>query len=261
MRNLTITDKQIIDKILACGLNTLSPVCDIASGMFLSGQTALLLCNKAYLLRCGNFDVSSVQAQLIAFVSLLTELQHEGFVYLVNYNTCNQLLIQKDLQNEVWITDNVLNTNLGKLKFDGTKGVCISTAENAEYIGNAYSEGYSKILFQLLTSYICPTEKLRKYKDVGYLSDDAVRYKKELCYTRIGLAVSLFALLLSIVSPFWVTKWQTKYQCDYNNEHSYTTINGEEHHEYLRELNHISSTLDSIVLNNPIKEIIPSPNK
>lgn len=246
MRKLTSTDKHIIDKILAYGQNTLNPVSEIASEMFLKGHTALLLCDKAYLLRYGNIDVSSIQTQLIAFVSLITELQRDGFIYLVDNNTCNQILIQKGLPNEVWITDDVFNTNLGEIKFDGKRGVFINTSGNSKYMGNAFSDEYSKVLFQLLTSYICPTEKLSKYKEAGYLSDDAVRYKTELRYTRIGLIVSLFALLISIASPFWITIWETKYQSEYNNEHSYSTIKEEQYQEYLNGLNRISSILDSI---------------
>lgn len=75
---------------------------------------------------------------------------------------------------------------------------------------------------------------------------DEYKYKTELCYTRIGLIVSLAALLASICFPICLTKWQTKYQTDYNNKNAITTIDEAQLNDVILNLNNITTSLDRL---------------
>lgn len=252
MRKLSKDDKALLDKIASYDISSLNPVRNIVSEIFQPGQTALFIADKTYLLKKDGVAISEVQSKLLSIISLLSELRQEGYIYLLEDNYSGSILIQKDIGNEVWSNQGTQYSQLGKIEFIDTDTVLVSDGQ-CSYSGKAFSKEYSYILNHLLTSYLCPTDKLKSFKKAGYVSDDDYRYKTELRYTRIGLIISLVALFASFLTPVWLTKWQTRYQTDYNNNNAITTIDKTQFNKVVSELNKISTSLDS--LNSHVKTV------
>ena len=250
MRKLSKDDKALLDKIASYDNSSLNPVSNIVSEIFKSGQTALFIAEKSYLLKKEDVALHEVQSQLLSIISLLSELRQEGYIYLLENNDSESLIIQKGQRSEVWSNQGTLCSVLGVIEYIGPDTVKVSDNE-CSYTGKAFSKELSSILSRLLTSYLCPTDKLKSFKEVGYVTDDEYKFKTELCYTRIGLFISLVALFASICSPICLTKWQTKYQTDYNNKNAITTIDEAQVNEVILNLNNITTSLDS--LNEQIK--------
>lgn len=252
MRKLSEDDKALLDKIASYDNSSLNPVSNIVSEIFLPGETALFISDKAYLLKKENVDLNKVQSKLLCYISLLNELRHEGYIYLLEENDYGPLIIQNNQTNEVWSNQETLFSELGKIEFIDTDTVSVSD-EKYSYVGKAFSKDFSNILTHILTSYLCPTEKLKSFKKAGYVTDDEYRYKIKLRHTIIGLIVSIIAVFVSILVPVISTKWQTSYQTDYNNEHAITTIDETQLNKVVSDLNKIATSLDS--LNSHIKTI------
>lgn len=252
MRKLSKEDKALLDKIASYDNSSLNPVSNIVSEIFLPGETALFISDKTYLLKKENVDLNVVQSRLLAYISLLNELRHEGYVYLLEDNDSGPLIIQNNQRNEVWSNQETLFSELGKIEFVDNDTVSVSDGK-CSYVGKAFSKDFSNILIHILTSYLCPTEKLKSFKKAGYVTDDEYRYKIALRHTKIGLAISLFAFLASIVVPVFSTIWQTSYQTEYNNNNAITTINDTQLDKVVSDLNKIATSLDS--LNSYVKTI------
>lgn len=246
MRKLSKDDKALLDKIAYYENSNLNPVSNLVSEIFQPGQSALFVSDKTYLLKKNNVAINEVQSKLLSIISLLSELRQEGYIYLLEDNDPGPILIQKDQRNEVWFNQGSLCSVLGKIEFIGTDSVRVSDGK-CSYTGKAFTIEYSNILIHVLTSYLSPTEKLKSFKKAGYVSDDEYRYKTELCYTRIGLVISLFALFASFLSPVCLTKWQTSYQTDYNNKNAVTTIDKSQFNKVVSDLNKIKTSLDSLI--------------
>ena len=248
MRTLSKDEKSFLDKIARYDNSTLNPVSDIISEIFIPGQTALLIKDKAYLLKRDNVERDAVISRMLCLISLLSELKQEGYIYLLEKSDSGPLLIQKDQRNEVWSAQGRTCSVLGNFEFIGSDTVRVSDGKSS-YAGKAFSQELSLILDRLLTSYLCSTDKLKSFKKVGYVTDDVKRYKTELCYTRIGLVISLVALFVSLLFPLWLTKWQTSYQTDYNNKNAITTIDETQLNKVVSNLKQITTSLDSINTN------------
>lgn len=245
MRKLSEIDKRILDNILECGCDKLSAINTIASPLFVKGQHAILIMEDVYLLSCDDANTSSINSQMISFISLIKELQKEGYVYLVNTSD-KQLLIQNGISSELWCTEGVYATELGVIEHLDNSRIHI-TSSKKDYSGIAYPKEYSDTLKYILTSDFCPTTELEKFKKNGYVSDELARYKRDLFYTRLGLVASFVALLVSLIHPFFLTRWQTKYQTDYNNDNAFCTVNEVQHNDYINNMQTISTSLDSLL--------------
>lgn len=245
MRKLSKDDKALLDKIASYDNSSLHPVSNIVSEIFKSGQTALFIADKTYLLKKEDVALHEVQSQLLSIISLLSELRQEGYIYLLENNDSGPLIIQKGQRSEVWSNQGTQCSALGEIEYLGTDTVKVSD-NKCSYTGKAFSRDFSSILSHLLTSYLCPTDKLKSFKESGYLTDDEYKYKTELCYTRIGLIISLAALFASFFIPVCLTKWQTKYQTDYNNKNAITTIDKAQFNKVILNLNNITTSLDSL---------------
>lgn len=245
MRKVSKDDKAFLDKIASYDNSSLNPVSNIVSEIFKSGQTALFIADKTYLLKKEDVALNELQAKLLSIISLLNELRQEGYIYLLENNDSGPLIIQKGQSSEVWSNQGNLYSVLGEIEYIGTDTVTVSD-DKCSYTGKAFSKEFSNILSHLLTSYLCPTDKLKSFKETGYMTDDEYKFKTELCYTRIGLFVSLVALFASFLSPFCLTEWQTKYQTDYNNKNAVTTIDEAQFHDVILNLRKITTSIDSI---------------
>ena len=226
MRKLSKEDKALLDKIASYDNSSLNPVSNIVSEIFIPGETALFISDKTYLLKKENVDLNKVQSKLLCYISLLNELSHEGYIYLLEGNDSGPLIIQNNQRNEVWSNQETLFSELGKIEFVDTDTVSVSDGK-CSYVGKAFSKDFSNILIHILTSYLCPTEKLNSFKKAGYVTDDEYRYKTELRYTI----------------------WQTSYQTDYNNKHAITTIDETQLNKVVSDLNKIATSLDSLKSN------------
>lgn len=245
MRKLSKDDKALLDKIASYDNSSLHPVSNIVSEIFMSGQTALFIADKTYLLKKENVTLNEVQSKLLCIISLLSELRQEGYIYLLENNDTGPLIIQKGQRDEVWTNQGTLCSVLGEFEYIGADTVKVSD-NKCSYTGKAFSREFSSILSHFLTSFLCPTDKLKTFKESGYMTVDEYKYKTELCYTRIGLIISLAALLASICFPICLTKWQTKYQTDYNNKNAITTIDEAQFNKVILNLNNITTSLDSL---------------
>ena len=245
MRKLSKDDKALLDKIASYDNSSFNPVSNIVSEIFKSGQTALFIADKSYLLKKEDVILHEVQSQLLSIISLLSELRQEGYIYLLENNDSGPLIIQKGQRSEVWINQGTQGSALGEIEYIGTDTVKVSD-NKCSYTGKAFSREFSSILSHFLTSFLCPTDKLKKFKESGYMTVDEYKYKIKLCYTRIGLIVSLAALLASICLPICLTKWQTKYQTDYNNKNAITTIDEAQLNDIILNLNNITTSLDRL---------------
>ena len=248
MRKLSKDDKALLDIIVSYDISSLNPVSNLVSEIFQPGHTALFISDKTYLLKKEGVAINEVQSKLLSIISLLSELRQEGYIYLLEDNDSGPILIQKDQINEVWSNQGTVYSKLGKIESIDTDTVSASD-EQCSYSGKAFSKEYSNTLNHLLTSYLCPTDKLKSFKKSGYVSDDEYRYKTELCYTRIGLIISLVALFASFLTPVWLTKWQTRYPTDYNNTNAITTIDETQLNKVVSDLKKIATSLDSINAN------------
>lgn len=248
MRKLSKDDKALLDIVASYDNSSLNPVSNLVSEIFQPGQTALFIADKTYLLKKEDVVLNEVQSTLLCVISLLSELRQEGYIYLLEDNDFVPIIIQKDQRKEVWSNQGTLYSKLGIIEFIDTDTVSVSD-DQCSYSGKAFSKEYSNILNHLLTSYLCPTDKLKSFKKAGYVSDDEYRYKTELCYTRFGLIISLVALFASFLFPVCLTKWQTSYQTDYNNKNAITTIDKTQFNKVVSNLNKISTSLDSINAN------------
>lgn len=245
MRKLSKDDKALLDKIASYDNSSLHPVSNMVSEIFKSGQTALFIADKTYLLKKDDVALHEVQSQLLNIISLLSELKQEGYIYLLENNDSGPLIIQKGQKSEVWSNQGTQCSALGEIEYKGTDTVKVAD-DTCSYTGKAFSKEFSSILSHLLTSYVCPTDKLKTFKESDYMTVDEYKYKTELCYTRIGLIISLVALLASICFPICLTKWQTKYQTDYNNKNAITTIDETQLNDVILNLNNITTSLDSL---------------
>ena len=126
MRKLSKEDKALLDKIASYDNSSLNPVSNIVSEIFLPGETALFISDKTYLLKKENVDLNVVQSRLLAYISLLNELRHEGYVYLLEDNDSGPLIIQNNQRNEVWSNQETLFSDLGKIEFVDNDTVSVS---------------------------------------------------------------------------------------------------------------------------------------
>ena len=241
MRKLSKADKKIIDKISQIKCTTPNSLSNIVSEIFKTDKCALFVSDLVYLIKVRDYNYDSILSEFVGFISLVNELENEGYIYLIPNLNNKEIIIQYNVSTEIWTDQGSKNSKIGT----------ITTKENNEvqiisgtilYEGKAFSKKYSDTLKHILLSYICPTDKLKKFQKEGYVSDEVSKYKTQLCYTRLALGVSLIALIVSIFYPFWLTKWQT----NYNNENAVSTLVDSQYYEYKLRLYEISSSLDSI---------------
>lgn len=88
--------------------------------------------------------------------------------------------------------------------------------EKLLFISIAVPEKFEESLKRVICNYVYPTTKLLEFVKNDFAFGEELRYKTELKNTKRGLWISLIALFISIVSPFWMT-------C-YNNKYAVTTI-------------------------------------
>lgn len=176
MRKLSKDDKALLDKIASYDNSSLNPVSNIVSEIFKSGQTALFIADKSYLLKKEDVALHEVQSQLLSIISLLSELRQEGYIYLLENNDSGPLIIQKGQRSEVWSNQGTQGSALGEIKYIGNDTVIVAN-DKCSYTGKAFPKEFSSILSHLLTSYLCPTDKVKSFKESGYMTDDEYKYK------------------------------------------------------------------------------------
>lgn len=213
MRNLDDEDKQIIKNISKIKDDSIITVGNLIACLFKTDESALLVCDKIYILTAKCADSTAILVLMAKIVSLIDSLQNEGYLYLIPNK--ENLFIQNGADPSVSI-DTYGNISCCKGVF--VKNDCDISLEvgAVSYKSIAIPEKFEETLKEVICNFVYPTTKLQELVNNDFAFGEELQYKTELKYTKRGLYISLFALFISIASPFWMT-------C-YNNKHAVTTI-------------------------------------
>jgi hypothetical protein len=213
MKRLDDEDKQIIRNISNIKDNGIKTVGSLIAHLFKTDESALLIYDKIYILTAGNADSTVILVLMAKIMSLIDSLQNEGYLYLIPNK--ENLFIQNGADSSVSI-DTYGNISCCRGIFV-IKDCDISLeVEKLLFISIAVPEKFEESLKRVICNYVYPTTKLLEFVKNDFAFGEELRYKTELKNTRRGLWISLIALFISIVSPFWMT-------C-YNNKYAVTTI-------------------------------------
>ena len=213
MKRLDDEDKQIIRNISNIKDNGIKTVGSLIAHLFKTDESALLIYDKIYILTAGNVDSTVILVLMAKTMSLIDSLQNEGYLYLIPNK--ENLFIQNGADSSVSI-DTYGNISCCRGNFV-IKDCDISLeVEKLLFISIAVPEKFEESLKRVICNYVYPTTKLLEFVKNDFAFGEELRYKTELKNTKRGLWISLIALFISIVSPFWMT-------C-YNNKYAVTTI-------------------------------------
>ncbi len=213
MKRLDDEDKQIIRNISNIKDNGIKTVGSLIAHLFKTDESALLIYDKIYILTAGNVDSTVILVLMAKIMSLIDSLQNEGYLYLIPNK--ENLFIQNGADSSVSI-DTYGNISCCRGNFV-IKDCDISLeVEKLLFISIAVPEKFEESLKRVICNYVYPTTKLLEFVKNDFAFGEELRYKTELKNTKRGLWISLIALFISIVSPFWMT-------C-YNNKYAVTTI-------------------------------------
>ena len=215
MRRLDKTDKQIINNIANLGQNDIRTIGDIISPLFKARQAALLVCDDIYLLRTDKVHATEILVLVAQIISLIDLLQKEGFLYLIPHKEF--FFLQENCNSTIAITtQNSIKCSLGCFERDDFHNQIRINVDEDVYSSINISAEYKKAIESIICNFVYPTKKLHELVKNGFCFGEELRYKEELKFTKIGLYISLFALILSIGAPFYMTS--------YNNKYAITTI-------------------------------------
>lgn len=213
MRKLDEVDKQIIRDICNIKESDIRTVSSIIAYLFKVDEYALLVYDKIFALKAEGVDSTSIIVLMAKIMSLIDYLQNNGYLYLIpNKEFC---FIQDGADSSLTI-DTYGNVNCSRGKF--VKNDCDISLEvgAVSYESIAIPEKFEETLKEVICNFVYPTTKLQELVNNDFAFGEELQYKTELKYTKRGLYISLFALFISIASPFWMT-------C-YNNRYAVTTI-------------------------------------
>lgn len=232
MRILETEDIAILDRIADTQSTEILSCSDLLVDLFPKDKSAIIVDDRTYLLVAQGFEIEAFYARILKVISLITEARDEGLVYMIPSYTQSPCLIQQQISREIFIDNGVSKCDIGVITH--------LSVESIKVEGELIYQGFAlpKAINSIITSGIYCTKKLRKLKQDKYQTEEQQRYKTELKFTRIGLAVSLVALFFSLVSPLWMT--------EYNNRFAYTTIENVQYSNILHKLDSINNYLDSI---------------
>ena len=181
--------------------------------LFKTDESALLVYDKIYILTARSADSTVILVLIAKIMSLIDSLQNEGYLYLIPNK--ENLFIQNEADSSVSI-DTYGNISCCKGNFFMKDCDISIEVEKVLFISIAVPEKFEESLKSVICNYVYPTTKLLELVKNDFAFGEELRYKTELKNTRRGLWISLIALFISIVSPFWMT-------C-YNNKYAVTTI-------------------------------------
>lgn len=213
MRRLDEEDKQIIKNISKIKDDSIITVGNLIACLFKTDESALLVCDKIHILTAKCADYTAILVLMAKIVSLIDSLQNEGYLYLIPNK--ENLFIQNGADPSVSI-DTYGNISCCKGNFVKKDCDISLEVEKELFISIAVPEKFEESLKRIICNYVYPTTKLLELVKNDFAFGEELRYKTELKNTRRGLRISLIALFISIVSPFWMT-------C-YNNKYAVTTI-------------------------------------
>lgn len=213
MRRLDEEDKQIIRNISDIKENDIKTVGSIIAHLFKTDESALLVCDRIYILTAECADPTAILVLMAKIMSLIDSLQNEGYMYLIPNK--ENLFIQNGADSSVSI-DTYGNISCCRGNFIKKDCDISLEVEKILFMSIAVPEKLEEALKKVICNYVYPTTKLLELVKNDFAFGEELRYKTELKYTRGGLCISLFALFISIASPFWMT-------C-YNNKYAVTTI-------------------------------------
>lgn len=246
MRNLNKSDKDLIRSLTRIEMSKNVLLKDIFQGILEEGKYAVLINEDNIHLFCNEGDGSACEIQqlIIHHISLLEQLENEGYIYLIIDESRDSFFLQGKVKQEVWCDGNILKCYLGDIiKSNNSFSI---PCKNGKYEEIPLSKNMGSQLNKFIRSIVYPTDKLYDFVKNGFLSEDAVKYKKNYHIALGGLVVSLAALFVSIGAPFWMTCYTTKY----NNDNAITTID-------TSQISSVTKRLDEIILQvgNDINEI------
>lgn len=213
MRKLDKEDKQIIRNISNIKENDIKTVGSLIAHLFKADKSALLVYDKIYILTTESTDSTAILVLMAKIMSLIDYLQNDGYLYLIPNE--EHYFLQDGFDSKITINTNY---DIECCRGHFVKGPCGMRIEidNKSFVSIEIPEQIEKTFKMVVCSYVYPTTKLVELVKNDFAFGDELRYKTELKYTRIGLVISIVALLISIAAPFYMTK--------YNNKHSITTV-------------------------------------
>lgn len=240
MRKIGDVDKSLIYAILD-GQKESSELFDIFNKCLPKDKCALVLsCSQTiFLSRCDSSTSKDVLLVLIQYVSLLKQLEDDGYIYVIYSEKNGKKLVQNGINPEIWTEEGVEKCYLGDLKIDETGQLTIIGAD-CKYVEEPISEPLSRLLCKYIMSTVVPSDKLIDFRKNNFLSDDAIKYRSGFRATLCGLIITFVALLVSIFSPFWMTQ--------YNNEHAISTLDSLQYCGATKILEKLVNNTDSLLL-------------
>lgn len=232
MKRLDDEDKQIIRNISKIKDTDIKTVGGLIAHLFKTDESAVLVCDKIYILTADCADSTAIQVLMVNIMSLIDSLQNEGYLYLIPSK--ENLFIQNGADSSVSI-DTYGNISCCRGNFVKKDCGISLEVEKILYTSIAVPEKLEEALKKVICNYVYPTSKLQELVKNDFAFGEELQYKTELRYTRRGLCISLFALFISIASPFWMT-------C-YNNKYAVTTIDSSQ----ISKIVHAIQNLDNCV--------------
>lgn len=209
MKKLDDIDKEIIRSIDKVCQSNIGKISNVIASFFKENQSALLIHDDIYLLTVDDMFSSKMFLSMVKIVSLIDSLQKNGYIYLIPNK--ESFFLQNGCDSSITIsTQGEISCHLGIIERDSHDMIKLTT-KGKSYRSVEISKEFRLALKQTICNFVYPSPKLHELIKNNFVFDEELRYKNELKYTKIGLGISIFALLLSIGS-------------EYNNKHAITTI-------------------------------------
>lgn len=236
MRNLSKEDKFFIDLLASKSTNALYPIKDLFVSLFPNNYPAMLIVDDVAYLIADDISYKELMHSILRIITLLSELVNDGYIYVCKDIKRDDFIINNSSVSTLWQESGKISCGLGIIHILKDNIKIDSSA--CTYNGIALPEAISHQVVYYLKSLFCPTDKLIKFKEDKYEPEEIIKYKRELRLTRWGLAISILALFISLISPICATS--------YNNKHAISTLESTQYSGLNEKLKRIESLVDSI---------------
>lgn len=243
MRKFSNTDKKIIDVILQKSIQEMPIVYMFLKQYFTENKMALFLSSsydKVFILYKDDIDYRDAFALIVEFVSLLETMEKEGYLYFVNIDNDEPILLYEQLD----ITVGINADNRSFTISSGSLYLYDETITLKNKVGEIVLNGKScqKQLANKISYYFksiaYPSKSLRIFVDNNYESLEVLSYERDIKNAIFSRNMAWGALILSLFLPFGMTF--------FNNEFAKTEIKDSQYHSTLHKIDIISEKIDTV---------------
>lgn len=179
--------------------------CDKAV-FFFTGDDIILFCSQE--------EQSTIRMKFVSVLSLLTRLEHDGFVFCAGHTNIPRIVLKAEVHNCAKTSSSTFNYE--HYFIDPVEKII--TDENGEviYQGFGITDGLRPVACHFLLSDIYPTESLVELSKNKYVPIEKRSLKSQI---RIAIGSSVLAVVVAVLS-FCSNIFMTYF----NNDNSYTEI-------------------------------------